>query len=199
MPFLRQQRQSAAGRPNRCLTDFVAPRDSGVADWAGAFVVTAGLGAIDLVRRYEQDGDDYRAILLKSVADRLAEAGAEWLHLKLRREWWGYAADETLDSEGLIAEKYRGIRPAPGYPACPDHVAKKALFALLDAQEATGCELTSSCAIDPAASVAGWYFGHPEARYFGVGRIGADQVADYAARVGLTLDEANAWLAANLD
>jgi 5-methyltetrahydrofolate--homocysteine methyltransferase len=199
VPFLRQQRKSAAGRPNLCLTDFVAPLGAGVADWAGAFVVTAGLGAAELVLKYEQDGDDYRAILLKSVADRLAEAGTEWLHLKLRREWWGYAADEALDSEDLIAEKYRGIRPAPGYPACPDHVAKKALFALLDAEAATGCQLTSSCAIDPAASVAGWYFGHPEARYFGVGRIGADQVAEYAARVGLTLDEANAWLAANLD
>ena len=199
VPFLRQQRRSAAGRPNACLVDYVAPRDSGVPDWAGAFVVTAGLGAAELVRRYEQDGDDYRAILLKSVADRLAEAFAEWLHLRLRREWWGYAADEALDNEGLIAEGYRGIRPAPGYPACPDHVAKRALFALVDAGTATGCELTGSCAIDPAASVAGWWFGHPEARYFGVGRLGADQVADYAARAGLTVDEATAWLAANLD
>ena len=198
VPFLRQQRKSAAGRPNLCLVDFVAPK-GGVADWAGAFVVTAGLGAADLVKKYEEAGDDYRAILLKSVADRLAEAGAEWLHLKVRREWWGYAAGEALDNEGLIAEQYRGIRPAPGYPACPDHVAKKALFALLDAEAATGCALTTSCAIDPAASVAGWYFGHPEARYFGVGRIGPDQVADYAARAGLTLDEANDWLAANLD
>jgi 5-methyltetrahydrofolate--homocysteine methyltransferase len=199
VPFLRQQRQSAAGRPNLCLTDFVAPRNSGVADWAGAFVVTAGLGATDLVREFERQGDDYRAILLKSVADRLAEAFAEWLHLRLRREWWGYAADETLDNEGLIAEKYRGIRPAPGYPACPDHVSKRALFALLEAGAATGCELTESCAMSPAATVAGWWFGHPEARYFGVGRLGVDQVADYAARTGLTVEEATTWLAANLE
>ncbi|MBK7772353.1 MAG: methionine synthase [bacterium] len=199
VPFLRQQRKSAAGRSNLCLTDFVAPVGSGVPDWAGAFVVTAGLGVTDLVKRFELDGDDYRAILAKSVADRLAEAFAEYLHLRLRREWWGYAADENLDSEGLVDEKYRGIRPAPGYPACPDHVAKKALFALLGAEAATGARLTESCAIDPAASVAGWYFGHPEARYFGVGRIGADQVADYAARTGLTNEEATAWLAANLD
>jgi 5-methyltetrahydrofolate--homocysteine methyltransferase len=198
VPFLRQQRRSAAGKANFCLVDFVAPV-GGAPDWAGAFVVTAGLGAADLVRRYEADGDDYRAILLKSVADRLAEAFAEHLHLRLRREWWGYAAGEDLDNEGLIAESYRGIRPAPGYPACPDHVAKRALFALLGAGEATGCSLTESCAIDPAASVAGWYFGHPEARYFGVGRLGHDQVADYAARAGLGEDEAAAWLAANLD
>ncbi|MBK8166950.1 MAG: methionine synthase [bacterium] len=198
VPFLRQQRRSAAGRPNQCLVDFVSPR-GGAPDWAGAFVVTAGLGAAELAHRYEQEGDDYRAILLKSVADRLAEAFAEYLHLRLRREWWGYAADEVLDREGLIAEQYRGIRPAPGYPACPDHVAKRALFALLGAEQATGCRLTESCAIDPAASVAGWFFGHPEARYFGVGRLGPDQVADYAARVGLGLEEATAWLAANLD
>ena len=199
VPFLRQQRKSAAGRPNLCLTDFVAPRGSAVPDWAGAFVVTAGLGTADMVRRFEAEGDDYRAILLKSLADRLAEAFAEYLHLQLRRQWWGYAADESLDSEGLIAEKYRGIRPAPGYPACPDHVAKRALFAMLDAEAATGAALTESCAIDPAASVAGWFFGHPESRYFGVGRIGTDQVADYAARAGLTVEETAAWLAPNLD
>jgi 5-methyltetrahydrofolate--homocysteine methyltransferase len=199
VPFLRQQRRSAGGRPNLCLTDFVAPRRSGVHDWVGAFVVTAGLGVDELVKRYEKDGDDYRAILMKSLADRLAEAFAEYVHLKLRREWWGYAADETLDHEALVEEKYRGIRPAPGYPACPDHVSKHALFKLLDATKATGAALTESCAIDPAASVAGWFFGHPQARYFGVGRLGPDQVADYATRVGLTNDEATAWLAANLD
>ncbi len=199
VPFLRQQRRSSGDRPNLCLTDFVAPRRSGVPDWVGAFVVTAGLGVDELVQRFEKDGDDFRAILMKSLADRLAEAFAEHLHLKLRREWWGYAADETLDHDALVEEKYRGIRPAPGYPACPDHVSKLALFTLLDATKATGAALTESCAIHPASSVAGWYFAHPQARYFGVGRLAPDQVADYAARTGLTNEEATAWLAANLD
>ena len=200
VPFLRQQRRSSsAGRPSLCLTDFVAPLESGRPDWVGAFVVTAGLGAALLARTFEQQGDDYRAIMVKALADRLAEAFAEYLHLRVRREFWGYAAAENLDGAALIGEEYRGIRPAPGYPACPDHFAKRAIFGLLDAEQGAGVSLTETCAMDPAASVAGWYFAHPEARYFGLGRIGRDQSDDYARRAGITEDEAGAWLAPNLD
>jgi 5-methyltetrahydrofolate--homocysteine methyltransferase len=199
VPFLRQQRRSQAGRPNLCLTDYVAPIESGVADWAGAFVVTAGLGAAKLAARYETEGDDYRAIMVKALADRLAEAGAEYLHRKVRREYWGYAADEELDNKQLIAEDYRGIRPAPGYPACPDHVSKQALFRLLDATASTGATLTENCAMEPAATVAGWYLAHPEARYFGLGKIARDQSDDYANRAGLSAEEAARWLASLLD
>ncbi|HPF69889.1 MAG TPA: vitamin B12 dependent-methionine synthase activation domain-containing protein, partial [Candidatus Krumholzibacteria bacterium] len=141
----------------------------------------------------------YAAILAKAVADRLAEAAAEWMHLQVRRHWWGYAPDEQLDHAALVAETYRGIRPAPGYPACPDHLAKRFIFDLLGAEAATGSSLTETCAMEPAASVAGWYFAHPEARYFGMGRLGHDQVADYARRAGITVDEAARWLAPNLD
>jgi len=199
VPFLRQQRPSRAGSGNLSLVDFVAPAGSDVADWAGAFVVTAGLGAAAASRRREEDQDDYQAIMIKALADRLAEALAEYLHLRVRREFWGYAPDEALDTSGLIAESYQGIRPAPGYPACPDHYAKRALFDLLEAPERTGVTLTENCAMDPAASVAGWYFSHPDARYFGLGRIGVDQSEDYAARTGLTRSEAARWLSANLD
>jgi 5-methyltetrahydrofolate--homocysteine methyltransferase len=198
VPFLRQQRRSAAGKPNFSLADYVAPA-GGRPDWLGAFVVTAGLGADDIATAYEKDGDDYRAILAKALADRLAESYAEHLHRRVRREFWGYAPEENLDNEALIAEKYRGIRPAPGYPACPDHFAKKQLFRLLGAEQGIGVRLTENCAMHPAASVAGWYFSHPEARYFGLGRVAADQVADYARRTGQTEDEAAAWLAHNLD
>ena len=197
LPFLRQQRRSHGNRPNLSLADFVAPV-GGPDDWVGAFVVSVA-GAGDLAARAEQAGDDYAAILVKALADRLAEACAEWLHRELRRRYWGYAADEDLDGAALIAEEYRGIRPAPGYPACPDHLAKRWIFALLDAEAATGVALTESCAMAPAASVAGWYFAHPEARYFGMGRLGPDQVADYARRAGISLDEATRWLAPNLD
>ena len=198
VPFLRQQRRSAGSRPNNSLVDFVADRDSGIPDHVGAFVVTAGLGAEVAAAARQAEDDDYRSIMVKAVADRLAEAFAEYLHLQVRREFWGYAPEESLDNSALIGEEYRGIRPAPGYPACPDHVSKQALFELLDAGEKTGVELTDSCAMDPAASVAGWYFSHPEARYFGMGKIDNEQVADYAARVGLTVDEAARWLDANL-
>jgi 5-methyltetrahydrofolate--homocysteine methyltransferase len=199
VPFLRQQRRSHAGRPNLCLTDYVAPLESGRPDWAGAFVVTAGLGAAALSAAAEANGDDYGSIMAKALADRLAEAFAEYLHLLTRRELWGYAAEENLDNQALIGEKYRGIRPAPGYPACPDHFAKRAIFELLDATKNTGASLTENCAMDPAASVAGWYFAHPEAAYFGLGRVGRDQSDDYARRAGITNEEAAAWLAANLD
>jgi 5-methyltetrahydrofolate--homocysteine methyltransferase len=193
-PMLRQQH--AGSGANRSLADFVAPRDSGIEDWVGAFAVTAGLGADDLAASYEKAGDDYNAIMVKSLADRLAEALAEWLHEKARREW-GYGANETLSNDELIAEKYRGIRPAFGYPACPDHTPKQILWDLLAPAE-LGIELTESCAMHPAASVSGLYFGHPEARYFGVGRIGRDQVEDYARRRGFELGEMERWLAPNL-
>jgi 5-methyltetrahydrofolate--homocysteine methyltransferase len=199
VPFLRQQRRSAGGRPNFCLADFVAAKGSGLEDWVGGFVVTAGLGAGEAAARREADDDDYRSIMVKALADRLAEAFAEYLHEQVRRDYWGYAADENLDNAALIREEYCGIRPAPGYPACPDHLAKKFIFALLGAEENTGATLTENCAMEPAATVAGWYFSHPESRYFGLGRIDDDQVADYAERAGISTEEAAGWLSPNLD
>jgi 5-methyltetrahydrofolate--homocysteine methyltransferase len=195
IPMLRQQ-QEAGDAPLRSLADFVAPRESGLVDSVGAFAVTGGLGADELAARFERENDDYQAILSKAVADRLAEAGAEWLHAEARRAW-GFGADERLSNEELIAEKYRGIRPAFGYPACPDHSEKARLFALLEA-ERIGMELTESFAMTPAASVSGLYFAHPEARYFSIGRIGRDQVADYARRKRMTTAEVERWLAPNL-
>ena len=197
--FLRQQADKPAERGNLCLADFIAPRDSGVHDWIGGFAVTAGLGIEPHVARFEAGNDDYSAILLKSLADRLAEAFAERLHQRVRREFWSYAADETLDVDALIAERYRGIRPAPGYPACPEHSEKGTLFALLDATQRTGMVLTDNYAMTPASSVAGWYFSHPDSRYFVVGRLGRDQIADYAQRKGWTVLEAERWLASWLD
>jgi 5-methyltetrahydrofolate--homocysteine methyltransferase len=167
-----------------------------VDDWIGAFAVTTGIGADALVETFQRDHDDYNAILTKALADRLAEAYAELLHARVRREW-GYGADEQLDNEALIAEKYRGIRPAFGYPACPDHLPKRRLFELLDAPS-QGIALTDSCAMTPAASVSGLYFAHPQARYFTVGRLGSDQVQDYARRSGVPLAEMERWLAPNL-
>jgi len=195
-PMLRQQRAATPDRPLLSLADFVAPAGSGVADFVGAFAVTAGIGAEELAARYERDHDDYQAILVKALADRLAEACAEWLHLRARREW-GYARDEQLSLDDLIGERYRGIRPAFGYPACPDHSEKRTLFDLLDAP-GIGITLSESCAMLPAASVSGLYFAHPEARYFTVGRIGRDQLADYAARQHVPIEEAERWLAPNL-
>ena len=195
---LRQQRQKRAGQPNLCLADFVAPRDAGVADYIGAFAVTAGLGMEPHVAEFERAHDDYNAILLKALADRLAEACAEYMHARVRRELWGYASDEHLDNESLIGEAYRGIRPAPGYPACPDHMEKATLWRLLDVERNTGIELTDSFAMYPAASVSGWYLAHPDAKYFQVGKIGRDQAEDYAQRTGLSLATIERWLAANL-
>ena len=192
---LRQQNQKPAGNPNLCLADFVAPRDSGVADWVGAFAVTAGLGIEKKLAEFERAHDDYSAIMLKALADRLAEAFAEHLHERVRREYWGYAPDEALDGAALIAERYRGIRPAPGYPACPDHTEKAGLFALLEATKHTGMSLTESYAMLPAAAVSGFYLSHPDASYFAVGRIGRDQVEDYARRKDMPLQEAERWLA----
>ncbi|MGA1461674.1 MAG: methionine synthase [Steroidobacteraceae bacterium] len=195
---LRQQKAKPPGQPQSCLADFVAPRASGMADYLGAFAVTAGVGIEEHVARFEAAGDDYSAILLKALADRLAEAAAEALHERVRRELWGYAPEERLDNDSLIREAYRGIRPAPGYPACPDHTEKATLWRLLDAERATGIRLTESFAMYPTASVSGWYFAHPEARYFAVGQVGLDQVRDYAARKGVSLAEAERWLAPSL-
>jgi 5-methyltetrahydrofolate--homocysteine methyltransferase len=197
---LRQQMPRAGNdRPNLALADFVAPKGSGVADYLGAFSVTTGIGVDAVAADFEARHDDYNAILVKALADRLAEAFAERLHERVRREFWGYAPDEVLSNEALIAEHYRGIRPAPGYPACPDHTEKRTLFALLGGTENAGIELTENCAMLPAAAVAGFYFAHPEARYFGIGKIGRDQVADYAVRKGMPLEEVERWLAPILD
>ena len=194
---LRQQNHKPAGRPNLCLADFVAPRESGVRDYVGAFAVCAG-GIEARVAAFEAGQDDYSAIMLKVLADRLAEAFAEHLHERVRRELWGYAADESLAHEALLAETYRGIRPAPGYPACPDHTAKGPLFALLDVQGNAGMQLTESYAMLPASSVSGFYFSHPQSSYFAVGRIGRDQVEDFARRKRIAVAEAERWLAPNL-
>ena len=197
--FLRQQADKPVERPDFCLADFIAPRDSGRQDWIGAFAVTAGLGIAPHVARFEADHDDYNAILLKALADRLAEAFAERLHQRVRTEFWGYAADEALDNDALIAEGYRGIRPAPGYPACPEHSEKATLFRLLDAPGHAGMSLTESFAMLPAAAVSGYYFSHPKSQYFVVGRVSKEQVEDYARRKGVPLAQAERWLAANLD
>ncbi len=191
---LRQQKIKPAGQPQLCLADFIAPRESRITDYIGAFAVTAGQGIEPNVARFEAAHDDYSAILLKSLADRLAEALAEVLHLRVRREFWGYAPEESLTNEQLVREEYRGIRPAPGYPACPDHTEKAELWKLLDAEAATGIRLTESYAMYPAASVSGWYFSHPDARYFAVGTIGGDQLEDYARRKGISVTEARRWL-----
>ena len=191
---LRQQNVKPTGRPNLCLADFIAPKGSGVADYIGAFAVTAGIGIEKRLAEFEKKHDDYGAIMLKALADRLAEAFTELLHKRTRREFWGYAKDETLDNAALIAEQYRGIRPAPGYPACPDHTEKGALFEMLDAKRA-GIVLTESYAMYPASSVSGFYFSHPQSQYFAVGKVGKDQVADYARRKGMPLAEIERWLA----
>jgi len=195
---LRQQMKKQPGRPNIALADYTAPRDSGVADYIGGFAVTTGIGLDKLTAAFEAEHDDYSSILAKALADRLAEAFAERLHERVRREFWGYAPDEQLDNEGLIKEMYQGIRPAPGYPACPDHTEKGTLFELLDATAKTGISLTESFAMLPTASVSGFYFWHPDARYFGLGKIGRDQVEDYAQRKGMTVAVAERWLAPNL-
>ena len=194
-PFLRQQIAKREGRPNSCLADFVHPDT----DWLGGFAVTAGDGIEPHLARFKAAHDDYNDILLKALADRLAEAFAEYLHARVRRELWGYAANETLSNEDLIRERYTGIRPAPGYPACPDHSVKPLLFELLGATEATGITLTESFAMLPTSSVSGFYFAHPQSSYFGVARIGPDQVADYAERRGVSIEQAQQWLRPNLD
>ncbi|AQA04928.1 methionine synthase [Mycobacterium sp. MS1601] len=195
---LRQQGEHRDGIPNRSQGDFIAPKDTGIADYVGAFAVTAGLGSADKIAEFKADHDDYSAILLESLADRLAEAFAERMHQRVRTEFWGYQPDEHLDNDALIAEKYVGIRPAPGYPSCPEHTEKTTLFELMDVTARTGIELTESMAMWPGAAVSGWYFSHPQSQYFVVGRLAQDQVADYAKRKGWTLQEAERWLAPNL-
>ncbi|MDR1890449.1 MAG: methionine synthase [Zoogloeaceae bacterium] len=195
---LRQQHKQPAGRHNIAFADFVATKDSGIPDWTGIFAVTAGLGIDERVTALKAAHDDYSAILLKTLADRFAEAAAEWLHREVRRNYWGYAAAETLTAAALFAEKYVGIRPAPGYPACPDHTAKREIFRLLEAENRIGMSLTESCAMTPAASVAGFYLAHPQARYFAIPKIGEDQLKDWAERAGMDEKEARKWLGAVL-
>ncbi len=195
---LRQQLDKKGNTPNFCLSDFIAPKDSGVQDYMGAFAVTAGINIDPLVKAYEADHDDYNSIMIKSVADRLAEAFAEMMHYKFRTEIWGFS-DEDLNNNEFIAEKYRGIRPAPGYPACPEHSEKDKIWALLDVEKNTGMTLTSSFAMLPTASVSGWYFAHPQSRYFGVAKINQEQVGDYAKRKGISVSDAERLLSPNLD
>nr|WP_116465775.1 methionine synthase [Allomuricauda flava] len=195
---LRQQLKKREGVPNIALADFIAPKNSGIQDYMGCFCVTTGFGTQELAQEYEKNLDDYGSIMVKALADRLAEAFAEYLHREVRIEYWGYALDETLSNNELIEEKYRGIRPAPGYPACPDHLEKLTIWELLEVKEKIGVELTESLAMWPAASVSGYYFGNPKAKYFGLGKIKPDQVEDFAQRKGITNEEAEKWLAPNL-
>jgi 5-methyltetrahydrofolate--homocysteine methyltransferase len=196
--FLRQQKDLPEGKPHVALADFVAPKASHLRDYLGAFAVSTGQGIEAPLRRFEAAHDDYSAIMLKALADRLAEAFAERLHERVRREFWGYAPEEKLSNEQLIREEYRGIRPAPGYPACPDHTEKATIWHLLDVEQRAGIRLTESFAMYPTAAVSGFYFSHPEARYLAVGRIDRDQVLDYARRKGMTVQEVERWLAPNL-
>ena len=192
---LRQQLAKPSDRPNWCLSDFVAPAETEVKDYIGAFAVTAGIGIDEHVQRFEANHDDYSSILLKALADRLAEAFAERMHERVRKEFWGYASDENLSNDELIAENYRGIRPAPGYPACPDHTEKQTLWELIEPDRNAGVEITESYAMLPAASVSGWYFSHPKSQYFGTGKIQRDQIEDYADRKGMELRQVERWLA----
>jgi len=197
--MLRQQGEKSGNkRPNFCLADYLAPVGSDVNDYLGAFAVSAGFGIEQIIGEYEAAHDDYSVIMIKALADRLAEAFAERMHERVRKEFWAYSPDEQLDNVALIQEKYRGIRPAPGYPACPDHTEKDTLFALLEVEDKIGMSLTESFAMNPGASVSGWYFSHPESRYFGVGKIGRDQVEDYAERKGFSVVDAEKWLKPNL-
>lgn len=196
--FLRQQGKKSPGLPNYCLADFIAPEDAGIGDYIGAFAVTAGIGIEQLVSRYEAALDDYNSIMVKALADRLAEALAEYMHEQVRKAYWGYASDEHMTNEDMIHEKYAGIRPAPGYPACPDHTEKGELFRMLDVEKQIGIQLTEQYAMWPAASVSGWYFSHPESKYFGLSKIEKDQVADYARRKSMTVEDTERWLSANL-
>ena len=194
---LRQQMEKPKGDANYALADFIAPKSTGLPDYIGGFAVTAGIGTDSLCERFEKDHDDYNSIMAKALADRLAEAFAEWLHREARKEW-GFGKEETLSNEDLIKERYRGIRPAPGYPACPDHTEKGLLFDLLNAEKSTGIQLTESFAMFPAASVSGLYFAHPQAKYFSVGKIDQDQVKDYATRKQMEISTVERWLSPNL-
>jgi 5-methyltetrahydrofolate--homocysteine methyltransferase len=195
---LRQQSQKTAGAPNIALADFVAPKDNGMQDYIGCFCVTTGFGVDEKAAEFEKQLDDYNSILVKALGDRLAEAFAEYLHLKVRKEIWGYASDESLTNQDLIDEEYKGIRPAPGYPACPDHLEKPTIWKLLKVEEAIGVKLTESMAMWPASSVSGYYFANPESKYFGLGKIKEDQVIDYAKRRGISTEVATKWLSPNI-
>ena len=195
---LRQQTDKPNEQPNFCISDYVAPIDTGLQDYVGGFVVSTGHGVEVLAQEYAAQNDDYNAILVKALADRLAEAFAERMHERVRKEFWAYNSDESYDNKELIKEAYPGIRPAPGYPACPDHTEKASLFSLLDARQKIGVDLTEHFAMTPAASVSGFYFSHPESRYFGLGKIDRDQVESYAERKNMTIEETERWLSPNL-
>ena len=195
---LRQQSQKTVGAPNIALADFIAPKESQKTDYMGAFCVTTGFGVEDKAKAFEEAHDDYSSIMVKALGDRFAEAFAEYLHEKIRKEIWGYASEEHLSNEELIKEAYKGIRPAPGYPACPDHLEKPTIWKLLQVEEKIGVKLTESMAMWPASSVSGYYFANPESKYFGLGKIKADQVADYAKRRNISTEEATKWLAPNI-
>jgi len=195
---LRQQSKKRTGQPNKALADYIAPKETGIADYIGGFAVTTGHGTLDLVKKFEQDNDDYNAILVKAISDRLAEAFAEYLHEKVRKELWGYSTDEDFSNKDLIRELYDGIRPAAGYPAQPDHTEKEILFDLMNVPEVTGITLTEHLAMDPASSVSGLYLAHPEAKYFNLGDIKRDQAEDYARRKGMTVEKIEVWLGPNL-
>ena len=197
---LRQQmeRKGSNSRPNFALADYIAPKETGLADYFGGFAVTTGDEVEQRAKEFERDHDDYSSIMVKAMGDRLAEAFAERMHERVRKEFWGFEPDEDLSNEDLVSEKYRGIRPAPGYPACPDHTEKRTLFDILEAEANTGLQLTESFAMFPAAAVPGYYFAHPDAAYFGVGRIHKDQVEDYAKRKGMELSVVERWLQPNL-
>ena len=195
---LRQQSQKTSGAPNIALADFIAPKDAGKQDYIGCFCVTTGFGVDEKATEFEKQLDDYNSILVKALGDRLAEAFAEYLHLKVRKEIWGYASEESLSNQDLIEEEYKGIRPAPGYPACPDHLEKPTIWKLLNVEQEIGVRLTESMAMWPASSVSGYYFGNPESKYFGLGKIKEDQVIDYAKRRGISTEIATKWLAPNI-
>jgi 5-methyltetrahydrofolate--homocysteine methyltransferase len=195
---LRQQTQKPPGQYNFALADFIAPKETKKNDYIGAFAVAAGFGMEERIKQFENDHDDYNAIMLKALADRFVEAFAEHLHERIRKEYWGYAPDESLSNECLISESYKGIRPAPGYPACPDHTEKELLWKLINVEENTGITLTESFAMYPTAAISGWYFSHPDSRYFGLGKINRDQIKNYAQRKGLELKTIEKWLSPNL-
>jgi 5-methyltetrahydrofolate--homocysteine methyltransferase len=195
---LRQQLKKKEGIPSIALADFIAPKETGISDYLGSFCVSTGFGTAELAAEFEKDHDDYNSIMIKALADRLAEAFAEYLHEKVRKEYWGYDSEEGLSNQELIKESYKGIRPAPGYPACPDHTEKITIWELLSVKETIGVELTDSLAMWPAASVSGYYFGNEKAKYFGLGKITEEQVKDFADRKNMSLDEAKKWLNPNL-
>jgi len=195
---LRQQAEKVAGQPYYALSDFIAEKETGVPDYFGGFALTTGIGCDELVAEFEANYDDYNSIMAKALADRLAEAFAERMHELVRKEYWGYAKDEHLSNEDLIKEQYAGIRPAPGYPACPEHTEKGTLFELLDAESKIGLRLTESYAMHPTAAVSGFYFAHPQSRYFGLGKITKDQIEDYAVRKSMPVEEVERWLSPNL-